>query len=146
MRLPFAAVLLLTPALVLQGCGKSAGLRGAARAGPAIAPSGALNAGGEPQWSAQVRGGQLRFSTGEASASSVTARLADHGKAGAAWSGPLPAAPGQPPATLSLTAVAKPCVDAPTGMTYPLTAVVEVSGRRFAGCAAPAGQGLGPRT
>ena len=146
MRLKFAALLLLAPALILSGCGRHAGRRSAANAGPVIAPLGALNAGGEPQWSAQVRGNQLRFSTGEGPALSVAARLADHGKAGAAWSGPLPAAPGQPPGTLSLTAVAKPCVDAPTGMTYPLTAAVEVAGRRFAGCAALAGQGLGPRT
>ena len=146
MRLQFAALLFFAPLLILSGCGRRAGPGAVVHPGPAIAPSGALNAGGEPQWSAQVRGAQLRFSTGEASALAVSAQLADHGKAGAAWSGPLPAAPGQPPATLSLTAVAKPCVDAPTGMTYPLTATVEVAGRRFAGCAAPAGQGLGPRT
>jgi hypothetical protein len=92
-----------------------------------------------------VRGGQLRFSTGEGAALNVTAQIADHGKAGASWSGPLPGAPGRPPSVLQLSAVAKPCVDAPTGMTYPLTAAVEVAGRRYAGCAAQAGQGLGPR-
>ncbi len=143
-RLLLALVLL--PALASSSCGRHAGRRAGAQAGPAIAPSGALNAGGEPQWSAQVRGGRLSFSTGEAPTLSVAAEIADHGKSGAAWSGPLPTAPGQPRGVLRLTAVAKPCVDAPTGMTYPLTASMEVAGRRFAGCAAPAGQGLGPRT
>ena len=131
---------------MISGCGRGAGGRGASAPKLAIAPSGALNAGGEPQWSAQVRRGQLRFSTGEAPALSVKAQLVDHGKAGAVWSGPLPAAPGQPAGVLRLTAIAKACQDAPTGMTYPLTATMEVAGRRYGGCAAPAGQGLGPRS
>ena len=117
--------------LVLSACGRSAGPgRRLPPRGPAIAPSGALNAGGEPQWSAQVRGDQLRFSTGEASAVSAKAAVTDNGKAGAVWSGPLAAGPGQPAGVLQLTVLAKSCVDAPTGMTYPLTAAIEVAGRR----------------
>ncbi len=146
MRARLVTVLVLLPALAVSGCGRHAGRRGGAQTASVIAPSGALNAGGEPQWSAQVRSGRLSFSSGEAPTLSVAAEIADHGKAGAAWSGPLPVAPGQPPRVLRLTALAKACVDAPTGMTYPLTASMEVAGRRFAGCAAPAGQGLGPRT
>ncbi len=141
-----AALLLLASAALLSGCGRAGLRRAAAQRGPAIAPSGALNAGGEPQWSAQVRGDQLRFSTGEAAALTARAAVTDHGKAGADWSGPLAASPGQSAGVLRLTAVAKPCVDAPTGMTYPFTASVEVAGRRYAGCAALAGQGLGPRS
>ncbi|WP_174300129.1 hypothetical protein [Caulobacter sp. S45] len=146
MRSRRPTLLLLVAGLVLTGCGQGGGRRPHRPRGPAIAPAGTLNAGGEPQWSAQVRGDQLRFSTGETSAVSVKAGLADHGKAGAAWSGPLAAVPGQPPGVLRLTAVAKSCVDAPTGMTYPFTATVEVGGHRYTGCAAPAGQGLGPRS
>ena len=146
MRLLLSAVLVLAVGLGLAGCGRGAGHPRSAATGPMIDPAGALNAGGEPQWSAQVRKGQLRFSTGDAAALSVDAQLADHGKAGAVWSGPLPAPPGRPAGVLRLTAVAKACEDVPTGMTYPLTATIEVAGRRYGGCAAPAGQGLGPRS
>ncbi len=93
-----------------------------------------------------MRGDQLRFSTGEASAVRVQASIADHGKTGATWSGSLASAPNQPAGLLRLTVVAKACVDAPTGMTYPFAATVEMAGQSYVGCAALAGQGLGPRT
>ena len=131
---------LLVPLLVLAACG-----RGHAPPQAAV-PRGALNAGGEPQWSAQVRGDRLSFSDGGDLSVAAKASRADHGAAGVVWSGPLPApAPGRPAGLLSLTTLRKPCQDADTGMGYPLTATVEVGGRRYAGCAAPPGQGLGPR-
>ena len=138
--LPMLALLLL-----LSACGRGPA-RHAAPKGPALAPTGALNAGGEPQWSAQVRGGVLRFSTGAEDALSAAASLADHGKAGAVWSGQSPAAPGRPAAMLRLTAVARRCEDAPTGMVYPITVTLEAAGRRYQGCGAAPGQGLGPRS
>ena len=93
-----------------------------------------------------MRGDQLRFSTGNVSAVVAKAAITDHGKAGADWIGQLAGGPGHAAGVLRLTAVAKPCVDGPTGMTYPFTARVEVAGQRYAGCAALAGQGLGPRS
>ena len=121
-------------------------MRRAAAKEPAFAPSGALNAGGEPGWSAQLRAGRLRFVSGDAPALIVEAARADQGKAGVAWSGPLPSAGGRPGGVLRLTATPKPCQYGPTGMTYPVTAVIEVAGHRYSGCAAQPGQGLGPRS
>jgi uncharacterized membrane protein len=134
-------ILLLLPALVAgAGCG-----RRSAPQKPAV-PREALNAGGEPQWSAQVRGDRLSFTDGGAVALAAKVTRADHGGEGVVWSGPLaPATAGQPSATLTLTTLRKACQDADTGMTYPLTAIVETGGHRYAGCAAPPGQGLGPR-
>ncbi len=145
MRLRSAVATVLASAFCLSGCSRSA--HHAPVRNPAIAPTGALNAGGEPQWSAQVRQGQLRFSTGEGPELSVQAAVTDHGKAGAVWSGSLPpAAPGRAGRLLRLSVLAKPCQDGSTGMGYPLTATAIVEGRRYDGCAAAPGQGLGPRT
>ncbi len=140
-----AVVLVLVPLLLASACHRGPARQGAVR-GPALAPSGALNAGGEPQWSAQVRGGVLRFSTGADDAVSVHASLADHGKAGAVWSGEAATAAGRPATLLRLTVVAKRCEDGPTGMVYPITATLEAAGRRYSGCGAAPGQGLGPRS
>jgi uncharacterized membrane protein len=134
------SALLLIPVLALAGCG-----RGKAPQKSAV-PTAALNAGGEPQWSAQVRGDRLSFTDGGDLALSAQATRADHGVAGVVWSGSSkPPAAGQPAPALILTTLRKPCQDADTGMTYPLTATVEAQGRRYTGCAAPPGQGLGPR-
>ena len=134
-----AVLLVLTTALLACGCHHGASHKAVA------APNAALNAAGEPQWSAQVRGDQLRFTDGGDVALSAKAARADRGKDGVVWSGPLTGRPGQPPGLLRLTTLSKPCQDADTGMTYPLTAVAEAAGHRYAGCAAPPGQGLGPR-
>ena len=151
MRHRRAAALLLAPALLLAGCGHGDGKRRTASAGPALAPTGSLNAGGEPQWSAQIRAGRLSFISGGDPALSAKVDFVEHGKSTAVWSGPLAAADGKPEAgaptrVLRLTATAKPCEDGPTGMRYPLTATVEAAGHRYDGCAAAPGQGLGPRT
>ena len=111
-----------------------------------LGPQAALNAAGEPQWSLQLRGEQMRFSTGDAAPTVVKASRQDQGTKGVAWSGQAPAAAGKTGVQVSLVAVHKPCQDASTGLTYPLTAAVQVAGVRYAGCAAPAGQGLGPRS
>ena len=137
MRLAVLSV--LAASLLASGCHRGASHMAV------TAPKAALNAAGEPQWSAQVRGDQLRFTDGGDVALSAKAARADHGDSGVVWSGPLPSAPGRSAGLLRLTTLRKPCQDADTGMTYPLTAVAEAQGRRYAGCAAAPGQGLGPR-
>ena len=144
MRIPVPVVPLLVATSLLSACGKLAPTPPPARA--ALAPAGALNAGGEPQWSAILRHGLLRLTTGDGAVLAVKASVEDHGKAGAVWSGPLPAAAGRPAAMLRLAAESRPCQDASTGLGYPFTATVEAAGRRYTGCAALPGQGLGPRT
>ncbi len=134
--------LLLAPLLLVSACGRGAG----GGPGRAAVSAAALNAGGEPQWSALLRGGVLRFSAGDAPVLAVTAQRVDHGAAGVVWSGVLAGKAGQSGEAVTLTTQARPCQDATTGLGYPLSAVVQVGGRRYAGCAAPAGQGLGPRT
>jgi uncharacterized membrane protein len=139
---PLSLVLLSAlPLLLIAGC--SRGAKGGG--GPTHVVSHDLNAGGEPTWSAQVRGDKLSFSTGETLSFTIRVTRADHGAAGEAWSGPLPAPTGQPPMTARLSVAAKPCQDGAMGLAYPLTAVVEAPGGPYRGCAAPPGQGLGPR-
>ena len=70
---------------------------------------------------------------------------AHQGMAGGEGPAQRGAASGPSSAVLTLTTSRKPCQDADTGMTYPLTAVVQAAGHRYAGCAAPPGQGVGPR-
>ncbi len=142
MRLRSLFAVMLVPALLVSGCGRGAAHSSARMVGP----SAALNAGGEPQWSVLLRRGVLRVSAGDAPIVAVQAERADHGAAGVVWSGALPAKAGQPASAIRLTTLVKACQDASTGQIYPLSAVAEVSGRRYVGCAAPAGQGLGPRT
>ena len=137
-----ASAVLIASALLLTACGRG-GPRAPGRA--ALAPSGAVNAAGEPNWSAQLRGATLHLSTAEGVDLTAKVSVEDHGRDGATWSGPL-ATPGQPPSTLRLAISAKPCRDDPTGMSYAFSATVEAGGKRYIGCAAPPGQGLGPRT
>ena len=144
MRTPAALVLLCVLVPVLAGCGRGAGRPGGPQ-GP-LRPSAALNAGGEPQWSAQVRAGVLRFTAGDGPPLALKAEREDRGRAGVVWRGVSPAAANRPGVPLRLSVTPKPCQDATTGLSYPLSATVEVGGGRYAGCAAPAGQGLGPRT
>jgi uncharacterized membrane protein len=136
-RLAPVAVCLLA-LLSATGCdGRDAG-----RHGPAESNA-RLNAAGEtPSWSAVVRPGSLVVSIGDAAPLQVKTTSTDHGKDGASFSGKLPGNGG----TLSLAVSLKPCKDGETGLAYPMTAVAGVQGRRYAGCAAHAGQGLGPRT
>ena len=132
-----ALPLLLLAAFILAGCGKGSASR------PPAVPRAALNAGGEPQWSAQVRGERLIFTDGAAIALNAKASRTDHGAAGVVWV--AAAAPASRTPAIVLTTTRKACRDADTGMAYPLTAVAETGGRRYLGCAAPPGQGLGPR-
>ena len=128
---PACVLLLVAASFGLSACG-------GARSGRArAAPGDALNAGGEPQWSAQLRTGTLRFTTADGVDVAVRTTMEDHGRDGAVWSGALPAAQSRPAAPLRLIVSTKPCQDAATGMTYPLTASVEAAGKRYAGCAAP---------
>ena len=138
------AALLLAPILLLGACGRNAGPGAAGRKG--LGPSVSLNAAGEPGWSAQLRAGKLRFTTAEAPAVVVQAKRTDTGPDSVVWSGPLPGPNGRPAGLLRLSVARKACQDASTGLAYPLTAVVDFGAARFAGCAAPAGQGLGPRS
>ena len=130
--------------MLLSGCGRPGSHAPSSRA--TLVPKGALNAAGEPEWSAQLRSGVLRFTTADGVDLKVRTAVDDHGKAGAVWIGSPPAPAGHPAPALRLSVVAKPCQDASTGLGYPLTAGVEAAGKRYAGCAALPGQGLGPRT
>ena len=141
MRLRSVLLLLLIPAALLAACGPEGG-RAARRT---LGPAAALNAAGEPQWSVQLRGDQMRVNVGDAGPIVVKATRKDEGAKGVVWSGAAPAPAGKPGAALSLTALHKPCQDGTTSLSYPLTATLEFAGARYAGCAAPLGQGLGPR-
>lgn len=128
------ALIVLLPA---SGCGSHA-----ARGHGSPDPAARLNAAGEtPSWSAVARPGSLILTVGDAAPVTVKPTVAGHGRDGADWSGALPGHAG----TLALEVTAKPCRDGETGLTYPLTAVASIQGRRYPGCAAPPGQGLGPR-
>ena len=143
MRLCSVAALLLASAMTLSACGPNAGRNPAARR--ALGPAAALNAAGEPQWSVQLRDGRMRVNVGDAAAIVVDVTREDLGAKGVVWRGAAPPAGGRPGAQFSLTALRKPCQDASTGLSYPLTATAALAGVRYAGCAAPPGQGLGPR-
>ncbi len=122
-------------AAALSACGRAG--HGSAKTVPAGAK---LNAGGEtPLWALQIRPGGLSFSSEKVASISLPnpgPASVDHGRV---WTG---AALGRP---FRATLLALPCRDAATGLTYPMTAQVEVGGTTVSGCAAPAGQGLGPR-
>jgi uncharacterized membrane protein len=137
---PLLLALAWASCLPFGGCGShSGGGHDVAGGTDASAP---LNAAGEtPSWSAVARPGSLILTVGDAAPITVKPAVAKHSKAGASWSGDLPGHAG----TLALEVTAKVCRDGETGLTYPLTAVASVQGRRYAGCAAPPGQGLGPR-
>ena len=136
------AVLAVSPLLLLAGCGRQA--PGHVKLPPALSSAlqgGAINAGGEaPLWALQIRPSSLTFSSQDVA--SIT--LSNNGPAettgGGVWTG---VAGGRPFRAL-VTATA--CRDAATGLTYPLTAGVKALGVVYRGCAARAGQGLGPRT
>jgi uncharacterized membrane protein len=113
----------------------------------ALGRKGAVNTAGEQPavWSVDVRPGLIR-ATVEGQPTLTTGIDSFAGTTGsdtagrASWSGK--AAGG---ATVQVTVEAKPCRDVETGMPYGLTAQAEIAGRNYAGCAAPPGQGLGPR-
>lgn len=141
---PTAAVLLMLSAAILPlaGCSKAARRP---RLPPALssvlAGGDALNAAGEaPLWSLQIRPKALSFST-EGGAPTV---LANPGAAqapnGAVW-----AAPGPGGRAFRAAITAKPCRDAETELSFPFTAEVSFGASIYHGCAAAAGQGLGPR-
>ena len=122
-------------ALTLAACGR--GDHGV----KAVPGGGAkLNAGGEaPLWALQIRPKTLAFSSEQVASITVPnpgPTALPHGKL---WSG---AALGRP---FRATVLAASCRDGATGLTYPMTAKVEVGGTTLQGCAATAGQGLGPR-
>ena len=141
---PFRPRGALAPALllVLAGCH-----RGPPRAPPlpphlakALGGRAEVNAAGEaPLWSAQVRPGRIHVSLDAGERSATLAAFSVSGE-GATWTGAT-----ADKAALELTVEATPCHDAATGLPYPLSAKVQVGGRTEFGCAAPPGQGLGPR-
>ncbi len=121
--------------MALSACGR--GGHGGAKAVSAAAK---LNAGGEaPLWALQIRPRTLSYSSEQVASITLPNPGPTTVANGKRWTG---AALGQPfRATITATA----CRDGATGLTYPMAARVEVGGTAVEGCAAPAGQGLGPR-
>jgi uncharacterized membrane protein len=141
MRTTVTACLLAVSLAPLAGCG-----RGGAKSNPPLVLSSALksgsglNAGGEsPLWALQIRAKSVNFSSEKISAITLTNVGPTGSKNSAVWSGEA----GGRPFHATITALA--CKDAATGLTYPLSADVEALGFTYQGCAAKAGQGLGPR-
>jgi uncharacterized membrane protein len=141
MRTLLTAGLLAASLAPLAGCG-----RGGARTNPPLVLSSALksgsglNAGGEsPLWALQIRAKSVNFSSEKISSITLPNMGPTGSKTSAVWSGEA----GGRPFHATITALA--CTDVATGLTYPLSADVEAVGFTYHGCAAKAGQGLGPR-
>ena len=140
---PTPTVLALLALSMLAGCSRPQPTRPelSARLAGTLGPTGKVNAAGEtPLWAAQVRPGLIRVSLEDGRTLSAGIRAFSTTPTTANWSGAT--RDGIP---LQIVVEAKPCRDAATNLTYPLSARAEAAGRTVSGCAAPPGQGLGPR-
>lgn len=107
----------------------------------ALATGEALNAAGEqPLWSLQIRPRGVSFSSEGGPVRMGPNPGPETAADGALWSTTLAGA-----GALRATITASPCHDAATGLSFPFTSEVETGGTTYRGCAAAAGQGLGPR-